>query len=377
MATPAYPGAVKTFGADLENLVNIVYAAHVNDLRAEVVAVETEIGLGLRKSITWANRPTFDRPTSANFTWGDLSLRLINIEAGLVSSAVDIHPQYFLTTGGSLTGPINMGNNRISNLTYGEVNSDAVAMGQLNDVASVAYAARNLAESTSPIAQQALFLGQEALPRTGGTMTGNINMGGRYLLNIGQSGAVNDAATVGQVNAVANASLPRAGGAMSGDINMGWWNRVTALLAGASPGDAVNKSQLDAVANASLPRAGGAMSGDINMGGKYVLNIGQSGGANDAATVGQVNAVAGRAVGGVIVATTNGSGQISVTLPTSPTGNWSVTASAPAQFILVSVSGTTATFTVYALSGSGPTYPLVLLASDPTPLRIFYHAIAF
>ena len=217
MATPAYPGAVKAFGADLENLVNIVYAAHVNDLRAEVVAVETEIGLGLRKSITWANRPTFDRPTGANFTWGDLSLRLINIEAGLVSSAVDIHPQYFLTTGGSLTGPINMGNNRISNLTYGEVNSDAVAMGQLNDVASVAYAARNLAESTSPIAQQALFLGQEALPRTGGTMTGNINMGGRYLLNIGQSGAVNDAATVGQVNtaqSTANTALTTANAAL-------------------------------------------------------------------------------------------------------------------------------------------------------------------
>ena len=214
MATPAYPGAVKTFGADLENLVNIVYAAHVNDLRAEVVAVETEIGLGLRKSITWANRPTFDRPTGANFTWGDLSLRLINIEAGLVSSAVDIHPQYFLTTGGSLTGPINMGNNRISNLTYGEVNSDAVAMGQLNDVASVAYAARNLAESTSPIAQQALFLGQEALPRTGGTMTGNIYMGGRYVLNVAQSGAPSDAATVGQVNAVAGRAVGGVGSAM-------------------------------------------------------------------------------------------------------------------------------------------------------------------
>ena len=83
------------------------------------------------------------------------------------------------------------------------------------------------------------------------------------------------------------------------------------------------------------------------------------------------------AVGGVIVATTNGSGQIAGTLPTSPTGNWSVTASANSQFILASVSGTTATFTVYALSGSGPTYPLVLLASDPTALRIFYHAIAY
>lgn len=193
MATPAYPGAVKAFGADLENLVNIVYAAHVNDLRAEVVAVETEIGLGLRKSITWANRPAFDRPTSANFTWGDLSLRLTNIEAGLVSTATDIHPQYFLTTGGSLTGPINMGGNRISNLGNGTVSQDAVNLGQLNSVSTVANA---------------------SLPRAGGAMSGDINMGGRYLLNIGQSGAANDAATVGQVNAVAGRAVGGVGSAM-------------------------------------------------------------------------------------------------------------------------------------------------------------------
>jgi hypothetical protein len=48
-----------------------------------------------------------------------------------------------------------------------------------------------------------------ALPKAGGTMTGNLNMGGQYVLNIGQSGASNDAATVGQVNAVAAAACPR------------------------------------------------------------------------------------------------------------------------------------------------------------------------
>lgn len=192
MATPAYPGAVKTFGADLENLVNIVYAAHVNDLRAEVVAVETEIGLGLRKSITWANRPAFDRPTSANFTWGDLSLRLTNIEAGLVSTATDIHPQYFLTTGGSLTGPINMGGNRISNLGNGTVSQDAVNLGQLNSVSTVANA---------------------ALPQAGGHISGILTMGNNIVMGS---------------------------------------NRITQLPTGASPGDAVNKSQLDAVANAAL-----------------------------------------------------------------------------------------------------------------------------
>jgi hypothetical protein len=314
MATPAYPGAVKTFGADLENLVNIVYAAHVNDLRAEVVAVETEIGLGLRKSITWANRPAFDRPTSANFTWGDLSLRLTNIEAGLVSTATDIHPQYFLTTGGSLTGPINMGGNRISNLGNGTVSQDAVNLGQLNSVSTVA-----------------------------------------------------------------NASLPRAGGAMSGDINMGGVPPKSGrgeLLAGASPGDAVNKSQLDAVANASLPRAGGAMSGDINMGGRYLLNIGQSGAANDAATVGQVNAVAGRAVGGVGSAMLSAEPiEVTVTTGISPTGTWSVVAVPlglwAGRVRVVSTMGTTATIRVTETTlPPGPT------PATPQPL-FFWQAVAY
>jgi hypothetical protein len=46
-------------------------------------------------------------------------------------------------------------------------------------------------------------------------------------------------------------------------------------------------------ADASLQRSGGVMTGDLNMAGRYILNVGQSGAANDAATVGQVNAVAG------------------------------------------------------------------------------------
>ena len=162
---------------------------------------------------------------------------------------------------------------------------------------------------------------------------------------------------------------------MSGDINMGWWNRVTALLAGASPGDAVNKSQLDAVADASLQRSGGVMTGDINMGGKYVLNIGQSGGANDAATVGQVNAVAGRAVGGVGSAMLSYETiEVTVTLGTSPTGRWSVVA-VPTGWAgrvrVVSVTETTATIHIYDTAWTpGPT------PATPQPL-FFWQAVAY
>jgi hypothetical protein len=237
MATPAYPGAVKTFGADLENLVNIVYAAHVNDLRAEVVAVETEIGLGLRKSITWANRPAFDRPTSANFTWGDLSLRLTNIEAGLVSTATDIHPQYFLTTGGSLTGPINMGGNRISNLGNGTVSQDAVNLGQLNSVSTVANA---------------------SLPRAGGAMSGDINMGSNRVTALLAGASPGDAVNKSQLDAVANASLPRAGGAMSGDINMGGRYLLNIGQSGAA-NDAATVGQVNAVAGRAVGGVGSAM----------------------------------------------------------------------------------------------------------------------
>lgn len=53
-----------------------------------------------------------------------------------------------------------------------------------------------------------------ALPKAGGTMSGNLNMNNAgYILNILQSGASNDAATVGQVNDV---SASFVGGVTSG-----------------------------------------------------------------------------------------------------------------------------------------------------------------
>src|SRR5574343_244819 len=54
------------------------------------------------------------------------------------------------------------------------------------------------------------------LPLAGGTMSGNLNMGGQDVLTIGTSGAANDAATVGQVNS----RLPLAGGTMTGKITL-------------------------------------------------------------------------------------------------------------------------------------------------------------
>ncbi len=149
-----------------------------------------------------------------------------------------------------------------------------------------------------------------ALQKSGGTMTGNIAMGGNYLLNIGQSGAANDAATVGQVNAVAGTSLQRSGGVMTGDLNMG---------------------------------------------GKYVLNVGQSGAANDAATVGQVNAVQDSVPkGGRALVTFDGSGNAAITHGWGSAPTWAqltVESSFSVFPHLMSISSTVLNVRASSLSG--------------------------
>ena len=81
---------------------------------------------------------------------------------------------------------------------------------------------------TAAIDTTARATANAALPKAGGTMTGNINMNGRYLLNIGQSGDPADAATVGQVNAAsaaaaaansnANSRVSKTGDTMTGAL---------------------------------------------------------------------------------------------------------------------------------------------------------------
>jgi hypothetical protein len=77
-----------------------------------------------------------------------------------------------------------------------------------------------------------------------------------------------------------------------GYVNSGIWQgtAISATYIDAAIARVSALNAVSAVADAALPKAGGTMTGNLNMGGQYVLNIGQSGASNDAATVGQVNA---------------------------------------------------------------------------------------
>jgi hypothetical protein len=96
MATTAsYPGNIVNFGADKVNVVDLIQAADPNTLRAEVVAIETAIGIS--PSLSTA-------PTSGSTWYNDgrdyttVIARLANIEAGVVA---DTHTQYVKNAGGS------------------------------------------------------------------------------------------------------------------------------------------------------------------------------------------------------------------------------------------------------------------------------------
>lgn len=90
MATAHYPASIVNFGADHADYTDVIYAAHPNAIQAEVVALETTLGV----SPTVSTNPAPTGTWTPGVTFSTISARLANIEQG-VSTA--------LAYGGSLT----------------------------------------------------------------------------------------------------------------------------------------------------------------------------------------------------------------------------------------------------------------------------------
>lgn len=118
----------------------------------------------------------------------------------------------------------------------------------------------------------------DALPLSGGTMTGEINMDGNKITNLPAPTADLDAVTKAYLdNAVATAVadyLAKTGGTMTGVINMGG-NKITSLATPTASTDAATKNYVDNAVPSSdyLPLSGGTMTGNINMGGNSLSNV--------------------------------------------------------------------------------------------------------
>lgn len=190
-------------------------------------------------------------------------------------------------SGGTMTGAINMGSKALNGLnaaTLSATSTDAVTGSQL-------FATNQSLATTTTTANG-------ALQRSGGTMTGAINMGSKALNGLVAatlSATSTDAVTGGQLfttnqslattTTTANGALQRSGGTMTGAINMGAkaLTGLTAATLSATSTDAVAGSQLFATnqqlttttttANNALQRSGGTMTGAINMNAKALTGL--------------------------------------------------------------------------------------------------------
>jgi hypothetical protein len=251
------------------------------------------------------------------------------------TSFANIDAAALLLAGGTLSGALAMGSNKITGLAAGTTAGDAVRY------------------------EQALLL-------AGGTMAGNIAMGSNKVTGLAAATTNGDAVRYEQ-------ALLLAGGTMSGAIAMGG-NKVTGLAAATTNGDAVRYEQ-------ALLLAGGTMSGAIAMGGNKVTGLAAASANGDAVRYEQLTAKldSARVVSGVWSGTTDASGDATITLPTSPTGNWAVTLTAKpdsdSDWSMVTVKATTATSVTFRLWRWSTVAPQAAYSSSS--YDVHYIAVAY
>jgi len=88
----SYPSSVRTF-TNKVNLVDTVYADHINVLQDEVAALENSLGTTILTS-------SYGGVFAQTASWGSLSARISNIEAGLVVGIVG--SPYFKKSGDNI-----------------------------------------------------------------------------------------------------------------------------------------------------------------------------------------------------------------------------------------------------------------------------------
>lgn len=184
---------------------------------------------------------------------------------------------YLPLSGGTMTGNINMNNNRVTSVGAPSAGTDAVNKDYVDDEIATAGDGK-------------------FLPLAGGALTGAVTTTETEFEN---NELVTKSYVDGQVATAGNGKfLPLAGGTMTGAINMGN-QKVTAVATPTAGTDATNKTYVDnAISTAGngkfLPLAGGTMTGAINMGNQKVTAVATPTDDSDAANKQYVDqAVAG------------------------------------------------------------------------------------
>jgi hypothetical protein len=90
----SYPENVKNFGTDRVDFTDVIFAEHINTLRAEVVAIESALGTNITTGTNGVG--SFDSVTTS---WASLQSRITNMEYGIrdaLDSSVDVTSPFLL-----------------------------------------------------------------------------------------------------------------------------------------------------------------------------------------------------------------------------------------------------------------------------------------
>jgi hypothetical protein len=126
-----------------------------------------------------------------------------------------------------------------------------VADKMIYTTASNVYATTDLTPVARALLAQTTFAGMAvvlgALPLTGGTMSGAIDMGNQQITDMADPTSSQDAVTLSYLNTALGLKLSLSGGTMTGQINMGS-HFITNLLDPVNPQDAATRNYVDSVA---------------------------------------------------------------------------------------------------------------------------------
>ena len=185
---------------------------------------------------------------------------------------------YLPTSGGTMSGNIDLGNNWI-------IGSNMATPPSPDALISLAY---SQAEINAAIAGINSYLRLDGTT----TMAGAIKMGSNKITGVANGTVATDAAAFGQISSAVASYLPLAGGTMSGAIAMGA-SKITGIANGTAATDVAAFGQIATALSPYLLKSGGTMTGAIAMGASKITGIANGTVATDAAAFGQISSAIG------------------------------------------------------------------------------------